>query len=182
MNFTKIHYNQGDPKLTLKWIEQLASGNSEDHGVETDDPPLPSLHAALQALKPHFLQIMELDEDYGEGMDVLGVTLKWKVDSETGDRRIKSATISVKKKLHEITNDVVPISTPHTESGLSDACRDAIEALCEEAERFVDGDRAQGDLFSGEVERAEDRGPSNGKAVAIGETETVRELAEAEEA
>lgn len=180
MNFTKIHFKSGDPELALDWEETTVEGHHEKYQYKGDAPPLPSLPAALEALKPHFLEIMELDEEYGEGMNVLGVTLNWKKDKETGEKSIKSATISVKKKLQELTNDVVPISSPHTESGLSDACKAAIDALCGEAERYLDGERAQGELFAGGDGAAEDRPPAPGNVVPIGDTEAVRKHAELE--
>lgn len=143
MEFRKIKHSD---KTELTWT---TSAGGEDVIVATlasYDLPEPEFREAFAALVPHVVQLLELPEDYGEGMKVTSVSIG------RNDHQGLGVVITALKKISGAKAPLV-INTPHVveidESGpeMTDALFHAIEELEARAARYVQGHRAQGDLF-----------------------------------
>lgn len=119
------------------------------------DVPAPSLTKGLQALKPHVRDILELPPAYCEWLDIRGVSFSY-----GGEGRVMGATITALKKL-KAANAPLVLNTPHlasapygddengTEKLLSSATVETLRELQAEVLAYVDGQRAQHDMFAG---------------------------------
>ena len=149
--FTKIKYNKGIVKLHYDSISSM--GNSESYVLSSEDMPLPSFGQALQAVGEFVPLICEISTE--SPVQVLGVSFGY-----GGDAEVMGATITAMLEL-ESSNSPLILNTPYkasevyNEGGNEDVllpldCVRALEALCKEADKYLKGERAQGDLFAGE--------------------------------
>jgi len=140
---SKIKYTDGLLEIEIQEAEGTREEESKYRNRET---PRPELDKTLQALKPEALKICELPDDYGKNMRVSGVSLSHKQD-------VMGATITLVKKLTH-SNTPFVINTPflpsepynHADQNaptLSTITVKLIETLVDEAEEYIDGDRAQ---------------------------------------
>jgi len=115
------------------------------------DPPKPW----KAALAPDVIKMCELPEDYLDRITVRSVSFSY-----GGPDGTMGATISAGMHLEESYQDL-NLNTPHKASAmynpdtpddemqlLSSDCIERLEALQEECEAYIKGDRAQGSLFS----------------------------------
>lgn len=119
--------------------------------IESHDEPHADLPRALQAFADHVATLVEFPMEYREGIEVIGVTWTWSND-------IRGCVITARKDL-EGSNAPLIINTPNfteepynedDETGMNLLASQQIEALDrleKEVFAFVDGKRAQGDLF-----------------------------------
>lgn len=127
-----------DARVLVEYLTERAHGGEDQHGIASLDPPRPELHSALAQLVPHVLRICELPVEYGDELAVTGVSCSY---GETGE----GVTITARRALQRCTAPLV-LNTPHVllddwaELG---AC---MRVLAAEAERYVQGERAQGEL------------------------------------
>lgn len=136
MNITKIkHSSKGI--TTIEYREQAIYDGLDGKSIESNEPPLPDFHAALQALVPMVCDILQLPVDYGDTMSIIGVTYKAVEDTEC-------CVISATKTLSngQAANINTPLCVITEVQGLSHA----LLQLDEEARRFVTGQRAQAEL------------------------------------
>lgn len=114
------------------------------------DAPHPDLKLALQALKPLALEICELDTQYGQKMRVQSVS--WSYDKDG----FRGAVVTCLRELRGVPSPLV-INTPslseretdEVEPTMPRAMSNALDALEQEAEKFVNGYREQADMFAG---------------------------------
>jgi len=113
--------------------------------VESEDEPKASFRKALQALVPHAVAMCELPTAWEHGCSARSVSIKHLDDGSIG------VVISVVKSLDNGT--ACCLNTPYlqdfSEHGptMTAAADEAVGALILEALAYVDGNRAQGDLF-----------------------------------
>ena len=155
-DFSKIKYD--GEKVELHYTTKGPNGISEKHKLTSKDRPHPALDMALQELKGPALRTMQLaglhkfagasaDEDggptyeaydYGEDADVRAVSIDYGTEGMT-------ASITLVKHLPERD---APMSLTTPTGVVSTVCEEAIDELCRKAEHYVQGQRAQGDMFA----------------------------------
>lgn len=151
MGFTKIKLVRG--QVALEWVteEGPKRADQHEHRVTSFELPHPSFVEAMQAFVQPCLELLELPEDYDEGITVSGLSITYE------DERGRGLVVTLQKKLAGAPSPLI-FNTPYLpeqggEHGMSLphdllACLDEAEAA---AGRFLQGERAQADLFSGKA-------------------------------
>ena len=153
MRFKKIKVTS-DEKISIQYEVQRDT-LFDEFSFTTLDKALPTFHEALQALKEDVREMCELPEEYQERIFVKGVSFSY-----GGENEVMGATIIAQMHLKESNvplNLCTPYkaSEPYSDGGvdpktlLSDDCVKRLWDLTEEAKNFVQGVRAQGNLFAG---------------------------------
>lgn len=136
--------------VALKWT--TTEGSSEiSHELESDEAPRPEFVKALGAFLGFVLRICELTPKYGDGMEVTSLSIS---------RNAKSGrlglVITAKKPVAQ-SNSPFLIHTPHlSEASESEdgagafmvGMADCLDAAIEEATAYINGVRAQVDMFA----------------------------------
>lgn len=159
----KVSYD--GKRVLVRWEVPKLKGTDE-HELHCCDEPANGLRLALELLRPHVLLICELPEAYGEvGLEVRGASFSY-----GGEDEVMGATITALKHVGTANAPLV-LNTPHLASApyseegdasgplLSRNAIEALDHLSREAFRYVEGYRAQGDLFAGQESPA-DREPA----------------------
>ena len=145
--------------VTLQWEQyQETTSNWDNHTLMCADPPRPELYTCMQKMAPHIVQICELPEDDANKIEARSVSLSY---GEDGSGVVISG-------IKELESNVSPmcLNTPYKpenapegmeECAMSCALQDDIEKLCEEAFRYINGDRAQQNLFTDQEGEGEDK-------------------------
>jgi hypothetical protein len=155
MRITKAKYDGS--KVRIEYEKQRPDGQYDEFTLSSLDGPAQPFVDALNALAMDVVGICELHADSLDRLTVRGVSFTYTND-------IMGACITALKKLYT-SNAPLVLNTPHlpeeaygegdTSSPLLDtATVDRLHELALAAERYVDGERAQGDLFVGEVQAA----------------------------
>jgi hypothetical protein len=143
-----IEYTQGD----------------ETRSVKSNENPLPEFNAALDALMPLLTRIIEVEENYDINVKIYGVTMGMLRDARTLRIHAKKS-LALCGKMMSLDTPPVLLSTPTTEGGVTEPISPTealwVEAVLEEAKRYVLGERAQGtlDLDDDEDEEEYDHDP-----------------------
>jgi len=162
IRFNKIKYdNKG--RVCLVYDEIVSDDKVNEYSMKCTDAPRGEYKEALAALKIHVVDICEIPKNQAAKLEIRGVSLSWKDG-------IMGTVITALKDL-ERSNAPLVLNTPHLPeesyskdgemSCLSLECVEDIRTLIEEARRYLEGDRAQIDLFApeveAEIEKAEER-------------------------
>jgi hypothetical protein len=124
------------------------------------EEPVPELPASLRALAPHVRAILELPDDFAEHR--LSPT---QVSFSMSKNDVEGAVISGSVSLLQ-GDGVWGFNTPHLPfepygdkpmACLSDEAVGAVEAVRVQAQRYLDGERAQAGLFDGKMAAAGER-------------------------
>ena len=153
MRFQKISYNKGRVKIEYE-IRNTAKKDWDQFSLACLDEPKPEFQVALQALSKDVIEMCEFPEDYQKRIMVTGVSFSY-----GGGDEIMGATIISQMALNR-SNVNLNLNTPHkpsepySEGGdasqcLSEDCIEHLTYLMLEAEDYVKGKRAQGELFEG---------------------------------
>lgn len=153
--FTKIKYNQDKAELYFSF----SANNGNEYTVKARELPLPSFILAMRELDQYVIEICELPVAYHDRITTRSVSLNYQEESE-----IMGATLTAQMKLYN-SNCPLNLNTPNKpESPYNQAaewdevtclpqdCVDAIHVLCDEADKYLDGHIAQGELFTKEDE------------------------------
>ena len=147
-------------------IQLVYDQNGDEKDIKFIDIPLSSFPAAMAALIPPALELLEVPADYDDNMTATGISF-----SDTDG--IMGAIVTLQKELAGAHSPLV-LNTPHLaeepygDSG-DDSCLlpgelvDALQACISEAERYIQGERAQMDMFEGNGQ--EDPSPEDDTAV-----------------
>ncbi len=152
--FKKIKYKAG--KVILAYEQLNKAGEWDTYTMESTEAPIPAFDLALQGLRRPLLDEVELSEVEPSELTIGSVSLSW---TETEDQgTVMGAVISAVRVLKKSNSPMVINSPfkpeqPYTEDGDTDVCLsddtvEAIELLRIEAIKYIDGERAQTDLFS----------------------------------
>ncbi|NSW92759.1 MAG: hypothetical protein HPY74_19315 [Firmicutes bacterium] len=127
----------------------------DEYSFTCSEEPRPELYAALRALAPHVIKMCELPEDYLSRIDVRGVTFSY-----GGENEVMGATIIGQMELKN-SYSKLNLNTPYKASDsyseyappdemqlLSGDCIEALEELCKEVELYIEGERAQQNMFA----------------------------------
>ena len=150
MKITKVKSNNGKIEIHYSKRNSSLSSETDEFTLKCADRPLPGFDEALLALRQTVIDICEFTNEDPEKYEVFGVSFSW-TDGVMG------AVISAKKTLLD-SNAPLCINTPHKPSEaysegaddsnlLGSSAVTALENLIEEAIKYVDGNRAQGNLF-----------------------------------
>jgi hypothetical protein len=143
-----------DGRIIIRSIEGEGSKTEKEIVFKSAEDPHPDLTAAFRALEPHARQILEWSADYAQGrVRITGASFSFSEETD-----VEGAVISGRVEL-EGTDAPFVWNTPHlpfdqySPTGASklmptQAIR-ALDALRTEAELFMRGKRAQGDMFVG---------------------------------
>jgi len=133
-------------KVTEKFVEvrydEHRDETVDEFSLKMKDPPHPDLVAALAALVPCVIEIIEQPTSFLNGLKVRKASWTWKFDKTAGEHKAK-VTLHAAKALAN-NNSPWNIHTPLVEPDEDFAKSLAI--LHDEALAYVDGKRAQGRL------------------------------------
>lgn len=149
MHIRKIHLS-GDGTIVIDYDNQNPNNreNTDVMSIKTKDAPRPEFHTALQGLKEHLLEILELSDGYGKSMKMTGLSLSTKAD-------VTSVILKAKKTLQNtascfnLITPKKPMEAGEESAGddvMSKEAVDAINQMIAEAKMFVKGERNQGML------------------------------------
>ena len=126
----------------------------DEYSLSCSDAPRPEFEKALRNLNAHVIDLCELPQAYIDRIKVNGVTFSY-----GGADEVMGAVI-VSQMALKYSNCDLNLNTPHKASDsysdqeadpdqlLSEDCVEALEDLCNEATRYIKGDRAQTNLFA----------------------------------
>lgn len=146
---------QADGRLIIHSIEGEGTRNETDTVRKSAEEPHPDFIRAVIALEPHARSILEWPASYAQGrVRITGVTFS--LSEGTG---VEGAVMTGQVALNE-TDAPFVFNTPHlpfdqySDGGaaklMPDAAQIALDDLRQEAEAFLRGKRAQGDMFADE--------------------------------
>ena len=134
-------------EVILRWQTTRNGGlEVEKHELTSKDPPLESFHEALQAFRDWLGTVLEV------GIDGIGIS-SVSINHEE-DRR--GFVVTALKALPSYFNAPLVLNTPHLREivdeddgpGFADAdLVELVDALEKEADRYLKGERQQGELF-----------------------------------
>lgn len=145
--FTKIKHKAGE--TIIEW-QDSSEKESVIHSLSSHQEPRPEFLTAIEALVEVGLGICDLPTIYGRDVKVIGITLT------NHDSMGRGCVITMLKKVRASDAPLV-FNTPHvtefkgdgnSEGGLDGDAVRAIELMCDEANRYVKGERSQTDLFA----------------------------------
>lgn len=150
MRFNKIKISK-DGRYRFEYEVTKNDGENDEFTYSSKDKPRPEFLTALNKLTPFAVKICELPSSYESKIEVRGVSFSY-----GGANEVMGATITSVMTLENSTGPL-NLNTPHkTESFYSehgderqllpDGCAKALNDLCDEAEIYIDGERAQGRL------------------------------------
>ena len=192
MDFSKIKYKPGKDgrkgEVRLDWTTDRTADDgtfvTDERSLKSNDEPHPDFLEALQAMRQVVLdccyvtpeeRLSAVDEDR---LDVRGVTIKETADMD-GDY-VEGFTVTALRELDWISSPLV-LHTPFAAATLipSSGVENKLDTLKAEARLYVNGKRAQGDLFrsgDGAAQEFQDVADNIGGSVAIsaGGEEVVR--------
>ncbi|MBN2286929.1 MAG: hypothetical protein JXI43_10810 [Tissierellales bacterium] len=156
MRFKKIKITSDD-KIHLEYEKANKQHDQDQFTMTGSEKALPEFYEAMADLAKFVCEMCELPDTDIERIKVRGVSFSWAGESNT-----MGAVIMAQKKLIH-SNCPLNINTPHkteefyAENGdekqlLPTGCADFLYALCDEAERYLNGERSQTDLFSDKEE------------------------------
>ena len=143
-----------DNKIMMMYEKQVRE-NWDEYSFTSSEKAKPSFYEAITKLTPHVIELCELPDGYLERVTVRGVSFSYGADEVMG------ATISAAMRLDHSNCDL-NLNTPHKPSApynpdqeeafddqcLTDECIACLDNLCYEAQSYIDGDRAQMNLFA----------------------------------
>ena len=141
-------------KVHIEWNIKRDTGDTDEYTLECIDAPAPSFKEAWDALRQVVVEEAELPGDMVSAITPIGLSVSYYDDGRWG------AVVSGTRQLMH-SNAPMVINTPHkpAESSEHNPQDDnilieesvvAIELVLEEAEKYVNGERAQQGLFEEE--------------------------------
>lgn len=147
MSFTKIKLTKAE--VLLEWVteEGPRRNDQHEHRFRSIEVPHPDFAAAMQAFVGPVLRLLELPAMYGEGLTVTGLSLTHEDERGTG------LVVTCQKQLAGAQAPLI-FNTPYLpEDGgehgasLPSEMLVALDEAISQAREFLNGKRAQGDLF-----------------------------------
>jgi hypothetical protein len=151
MRFQKIKYDKGKVKIEYELCNK-AKKDWDQFSLACSDEPKPEFQVALQALSEDVIEMCELPEDYRKRIMVTGVSFSYGSEAEIMGATIVSQMVLNRSNVNLNLNTPHKPSEPYSEGGdasqcLSQDCIERLTYLMLEAEDYVKGNRAQGELF-----------------------------------
>lgn len=153
-DITRILLYKG--KWTMQWIDSDGSG----HMISSIEPGREELYDAMRALRPFVTEICEMPPEYAAKMNVTGVTWSYtKTNILVTFQCLRYIDASPLKpfKFHTPPWPRYTGGTPN-QGTMSSPLIQCLNFLVEEANRYIDGDRAQTKLIFDDGEAKDDEG------------------------
>lgn len=138
-----------ETKLRIDYDNENHVGDIDRFSLISSEPAAPSLYAAFDNLSPFAHEICELSASDKDLVSAFAISLSYNGEEET-----LGAVITARKTLKN-SNTKLILNTPHKIADspddkqlLSPDCIAVISKITTEAEKYVNGERAQMDLFS----------------------------------
>jgi hypothetical protein len=155
MRFKKIKRTK-EGKVQMEYEERNQKGGWDEFSFSCSDEPKPEFILALNALDEDVLSMCELPPEYLGRLRVSGVSFSFGGEKET------MGAVLIAQMILNKSNTNLNLNTPHKteefygETGdenqlLSPECVSRINRLLEQAEDYVKGIRAQGNLFNQKI-------------------------------
>lgn len=140
-----------ETKLRIDYDNKNHVGDIDRFSLISSEPAAPSLYAAINSLSPFVHEMCELSAADKDLVSAFAVSLVY-----TGEDESLGAVISARKTLKN-SNTKLVLNTPLKSEDSSDdkqvlpsGCVGVIQTVLAEAEKYVTGERAQMDLFTGQ--------------------------------
>lgn len=153
MKILKIKINDELVLIEYKKRSNAENGGYNKFTIESKEIPSPDFKLNLQELAIYVPMMYDLPTEYAEDMVVLGVSFSYR-----GENEIMGATVTAKKSVSS-SNSPALFHTPFTLSGSGEdmpmpdskflpvAMVEILEKLQDNAKDFINGERAQQNLF-----------------------------------
>lgn len=152
--FSKIR-NTGKA-IQIEWNTKRKTASQaeeyQSHQLECPERPRPAFDLALQSFLASALTILGAPPTWSENTKVIGVSLNKEEDNRRG------IVITLTRKCPHGAAPI-PINTPHLRESMDErekgpnfwlpGMEEQVAYITAEAEAYLDGDRAQGELFEG---------------------------------
>ena len=148
MQIHKIVFHSNG-KTEIGFEEKNQEGDSIDtHNLKSFSPPMEDFKAAMNALVSAVRDLCEYPKTYAERIQVNGIALTWH-KTENSSLVIKAmrplskndSPFVFETPIKAVTSELDEVDT------VSDEIREAVDTLCDEAVRYINGERAkQGEL------------------------------------
>jgi hypothetical protein len=132
-------------KVTIRYRK----ADGEIHQLTHNEKPKPDFDLAIEALRPLIIGILGLPESYGEGLKPTGLTIAGE------DKQVCLVAIKDIPDANGVFNIATPLrflDHPATEGTFTQPLTEEqvklVDAVCEQAEAYLTGDRMQGVLLS----------------------------------
>lgn len=143
-------------RVEITAIETWGVSNEREWTLRCSEDPDPAFPASLKALPDEIRKLLDLPETWAAGaLKVISVSFSW---SETTE--VAGASICCRADLECATSPLI-FNTPHlpyaqyseggTQPIMPDDLRELLDEVERQAERYLDGERAQADLFAARV-------------------------------
>ena len=145
-----------DNKITMIYEQKSKYGVTYDeYSFTCSELARPEFYITLQCLAQDVIAMCELPESYLEKITVKGVSFSYAegimgavlISSMTLDKSHQALNLNTPHKASEMYNPDTPDDPMQL---LDDKCIERLDALLEESELYIKGDRAQGSLFTAE--------------------------------
>jgi hypothetical protein len=137
MIITKIKYKKGE--VRVHWQVERDDIDLTTSKLVSTDQPEPEFMMALGILVEDVRKFLELPMAYADGMSICGLSLSHGEDDQLG------GVVTALKDIKATAAPVV-LNTPHV-AQFEDEMFDHVVELIHRAERFIEGHRAQQNLF-----------------------------------
>lgn len=149
---TRIRKIKLSEKVRIEYEVLVGDKVKEEYSLTSVDKPLLSFAEAMQVLAQSVVEICELPDKDINHIAVSGVSFSY-----GGEKQVLGAVITAQKKLKK-TDAPLNLNTPHKtedfygETGsasqlLDSLTIDKLYELMDEAEKYIAGERQQGELF-----------------------------------
>ena len=143
--------------VVIEFSKEGAGGKRDQFSMKCHDDPNDTMDPAVKALVPHVLEMLELDDQWGDTLTITQISFGYK-----GNDEIMGCSITGVKDLQDKKRPF-PFTTPYATSKqadstvakkgrgrpaavpdlLTDECVKVVEAIIVEAEKYVMGKRMQ---------------------------------------
>src|SRR3990167_11028779 len=147
MRFNKIKFDSEKQKWAFLYEIMRSGGTSDEFSIASKDEPRQALKDCLDGLKKFGIEICELPDDWKSRLTIKGVSFSY-----AGENDVMGVTITALAEL-EHSNSPLVLNTPHKiaefygETGdekqlMPEGLAEILDELQEEAEKYVNGERA----------------------------------------
>ena len=157
MKIRKVKYDGST--VTVIWEVEGTSGDKTRSELESTQQPEPELVDALERLLDDVLELCELPSGYRQGMRVTGLSVTWAAGEDPDVTRMGVVVTCMRSLKH--ANGPLVLNTPYVSEpnekmpddpkAISDDMHAHVMEVLLHARRFVEGARAQRNLYGGEA-------------------------------